>query len=625
MRPPRPLPAATAALLFTLLVSSVTSAAIPAPAAAVLLAFAAVSAWRPDRGLLLLAAVLPISSWLGRIWASGFMWPDALIVAFGAGYFAAAAIRERRPPDVALSTAIVLLATIVVASLAVQLAVVQERLGTQAFGAVLWRTMAQDLFVPQRAVPALSASVLLLEGLMLLHAAAAVSRSFPTFVPRAARAIVTGAALAAAVTLGRIVVAALRGPAPLEAFASYLATVRLSVTFSDVNAAGSFFVMALAVAAALGLRRRVTGWSVATALAAAGLWMSGSRAALIAGAVSLGLPLTGPVWSRVRTAGAVRVALVGLALAVVIAGMLLLPARGSQQSPSIALRVRTELARTSLRMFASQPVFGIGIGEFYQRSGEFSSPELIALFPPARNENAHNYLLQVLAELGVIGLGASIWLLTIAAKNTWARLRSPESDRLIWGVATGLLAFGLTSFAGHPLLVSEAAGPFWILFGVAAGAGSAIEVRERARTIHGRLLVAAVAILIATFPIRARQQLSASNLEHVGIDLSGWRFSEDGTRYREAGSTCSVFVPARAGWIAIPLRAARPGVLLDVEVWLDGRLVNIVRVPADRWYTLRLVVPAGHDGPKFKRVDLRVPASQGASVVLLVGKVVAPQ
>jgi hypothetical protein len=132
-------------------------------------------------------------------------------------------------------------------------------------------------------------------------------------------------------------------------------------------------------------------------------------------------------------------------------------------------------------------------------------------------------------------------------------------------------------------------------------------------------------ILIATFPIRARQQVSASNLEHVGIDLSGWRFSEDGTRYREAGPACSVFVPARAGWIAMPLRAARPGVLLDVEVWLDGRLVNIVRVPADSWYTLRLVVPAGQDGPKFKRVDLRVPASQGESVVLLVGKVVAPR
>jgi hypothetical protein len=65
--------------------------------------------------------------------------------------------------------------------------------------------------------------------------------------------------------------------------------------------------------------------------------------------------------------------------------------------------------------------------------------------------------------------------------------------------------------------------------------------------------------------------------------------------------------------------------MLDVEVRLDGRLVNIVRVPSDGWYSLRLVVPAESGGPKFKRVDLRVPASPEAPVVLLVGKVHAPR
>ena len=52
----------------------------------------------------------------------------------------------------------------------------------------------------------------------------------------------------------------------------------------------------------------------------------------------------------------------------------------TQKASSIAAQVRGEMARTTMRMVAQQPVFGIGLGEFYQRSGEFSSPELLALF-----------------------------------------------------------------------------------------------------------------------------------------------------------------------------------------------------------------------------------------------------
>jgi O-antigen ligase len=625
MRLPRPVPAVSAAILVVLLASGLTGAAIPAAAAALLLALAGVSAWRPDRALLLVAAALPVSTWIGRMWSPGFMWPEALVVAFGAGYFASAAVRERRASDLPLLTAILTLAAIVVASLAVQLAVVDERLGARAFGDELWRSVARDFFVPHRAGPALSASVLLLEGLILLYATADICRSRPGFSVRVMQAVVAGATAAAAVTLWLIVSPSFRSPTPLAAFGNYLATLRLSATFSDVNAAGSFFIMALAVAVALALRGHAAVWIAAAVVVAAGLWMSGSRTALIAGALSLGVPLAALLRNRIRTAGALRAAIAATTVVGIVAVALWLPERGAQPSPAMALRIRTELLRTGLRMFASEPVSGIGIGEFYQRSGEFSSPELIAIFPVARNENAHNYLLQVLAELGLLGLGAFLWIMAVAARNTRSALRSSRADRLLWGVAAGLVAFGVTCLAGHPLLVPEVAGPFWILLGIAAGSGSPIEIRDQARKIYRLGLAAVVAILIATLPLRAQRQIAATNLEHVGIDLSGWRWSEDGTRYREAGRTCSVFVPAHAGWVAIPLRAATPGAMLDVEVRLDGRLVNIVRVPSDGWYSLRLVVPAESGGPKFKRVDLRVPASQEASVVLLVGKVHAPR
>ena len=70
----------------------------------------------------------------------------------------------------------------------------------------------------------------------------------------------------------------------------------------------------------------------------------------------------------------------------------------------MAAAVRWELAQTSLRMTASRPSFGVGIGSFYCAVRRIRSPELLRIFPPAIHENAHNNFLQILAELGDRGV-----------------------------------------------------------------------------------------------------------------------------------------------------------------------------------------------------------------------------
>ena len=98
--------------------------------------------------------------------------------------------------------------------------------------------------------------------------------------------------------------------------------------------------------------------------------------------------------------------------------MLLQPERGNQKSWLIAANVRLGLVQTAARMIASRPAFGIGLAEFSRRSGEFSSPELLAAFPPAVHENAHNNFLQVTAELGLAGGAAFVWLLAAALRGS---------------------------------------------------------------------------------------------------------------------------------------------------------------------------------------------------------------
>ena len=99
-------------------------------------------------------------------------------------------------------------------------------------------------------------------------------------------------------------------------------------------------------------------------------------------------------------------------VAVICAGAVYLLFARNLTPTATALGFRAEFAATGLRMGAARPVFGVGIGRYYTLSSEFSSPRLRATYP---HENAHNNFLQVLAELGVVGLAAFVSVLGLAA------------------------------------------------------------------------------------------------------------------------------------------------------------------------------------------------------------------
>ncbi len=129
---------------------------------------------------------------------------------------------------------------------------------------------------------------------------------------------------------------------------------------------------------------------------------------------------------------------------------------------------------------------------------------------------------------------------------------------------------------------------------------------------HGRYLAASI-------PVRARNERADFNLEHQGIGLSGWRDELDGVRYRVAGPTSSVFVPSGSRSFTVPLRAATQE--LRVELRLDGRPADVVRVPSDRWLPMQLLLPFGAN-PRFRRLEFRVTdVPPNAAEILMIGKV----
>ena len=600
--------------IFTVLLLSLARVdGIPWYIPTVLIGFGGLSAWRPSAALKTLAAAIPVASWVGRLWNEGVAWPETLVVAFVAGYSASQIRRPQNRPD-SLSLPLFAFATVVIGSLAVRMLVLWATIGGSALVEQLAQLTRSQYFLAG-GFPEVDAAMRLLEGMVLLRAASRVAQN-PAFGPHMLRWFVAGAAAAGALNLWRIWQGALRTESAVRQFVEYLATLRYNVHYGDVNAAGSYYVMALFVAAGLVLATRGARWVPALILIVTSLALSGSRGAFLSGAIMAAAWTALQVSRRLHES---RSRLLTVSVIVLLIGgaasVYFVAARRNLTKPSIAISIRVEFVRTTLRMLEAYPAFGVGVGRYPAHSSSFSSPLLVQTYE-IKDENAHNNFLQVLGELGVVGFAAFLWVLWAAAKRS--DLGLPLEYKL---AGCGVLAFVLTWFAGHPLLIDEPALCFWLLLGTLAGAAATETTAPVWR--QRRLVVAGFALATAlSIPSRAQHWFAAAELEHVGIGLSSWQHGEDGRRYRLARSWSVVFVPSNVPAISLPLRAARPGTELVVLLRLNGRPANAVRVPSDRWLDVHLMLPPKPDAPRFSRLELYAGDQASADAALLmVGEV----
>lgn len=406
--------------------------------------------------------------------------------------------------------------------------------------------------------------------------------------------LAVGAAAAATISLLRLITAALRAGRGLHGFATLLATARVNVNFPDVNAAGSYFCLMVFVAVGFLPTARWFG-AVTTLLALLGLWMAGSRVALLVALLGFAVMF---VQARNRSpsrASLKRTAILIIAAASLVAGAAWkwYPADRNVDS-GYAVSFRLEMARAALHLAAEHPVFGIGLGRFYAQSERFAS----------MRENAHNNFLQVLAELGVLGLGFFVSILAVT-------LRSPRRNQAIQEkAAIGAAAYIATCLGGHPLLIAGAAYPFWTVLGTLASAPASQPRPRSARWAMGALLV----LTVVTLPFRITSAVRNAYLEHATVAFAEvWQVDATGTRYRWAGGRAAFFVSSGTRAIALPLRAPDDAGPLQVRIAIDGRQANAVMIDRHDWTILRLI-PARRAVARFIRIDLETRTPDGATV-----------
>ena len=567
---------------------------------ALLVAIAVCSFARPAWALPLVTALIPIA-WFSasKFWNFRITWAEVLACAALTG-LSLDALRGRRPVPRLVAAPAAVFAAIVIAGLAASLRVLALR-GGEPFWHELTATMTREYFV-DHSLGAVHAGLLLLEGTLLyVHAARLCTE--PGVLRRVLAATVLGSTVAAACTFYRLIGAAARGASFWAALAGLSGTLRWNVHYADWNAAGSVYALALLAAVALavssrGLRRAI--WIVCAIATALGLWITGSRIAVIAvpaaaiGALMLPLAMRGK--RQTIAAGAAALALCAALALVSVA----LPHRGIQQSTWLALESRTGLIVTGVHMIRAYPAFGIGLGEFEQRSGEFSSPELLAVFPAAVHENAHNNVVQVTAELGLPG-GLAFVILIGAGLALLAWRAATRRDWFLLLVFAAVAAYAVTALAGHPLLIPEAAFAFWIAAGAAIGAAIGDRPREPRSRRTTVLTAVALALVAITTPLRLAAAARDANLEHVGIGVSAWQVSPDGIRYREGMGRATLFIATGASKFSVSARTAGP---VRLELSVDGRIADVVVLTPGHWTDIVVPARTTQTNARFRRLDL---------------------
>jgi O-antigen ligase len=583
-----------------------------APAELLVAATATLTAIVPAAGIALAAACVPMGLTVAAGLNVHFPLTEPLALAVAAGGTARYLIAPRPIPAGAgpIVAWTALLALLTAASAIVACA---TQLAFYPSGAALlseiWRALAVSYFGGPEPFDTLHAAMVAVEGLALLTLAVVALDSTRTRVI-VARLLLAGGAAVATQNIVRLCQVALRADTDfLDAIARDLVAARVSAAFADVNSAGSYLVMIFVTACVWWWHRRTVWLAVSIPPLALALWISGSRSALAAGALALAIVST-PRRGRRWTAAI---------LVLVAVGALFAAQRlRTVGDPSSAVLIRVELLKTGARMLAMAPVFGIGIGRFYETSEQFVSPALARFYV---RENAHNQYMQVAAELGLTGLAAFLAILALVFRR--ALRDRPRPDAVRDAIVAGLLAFVSSAVGGHPLLVPEVALAFWIVVGLAWASSpappehtrDASATREAAAPggvpAAGRWAFGAAVVLLAvSIPWRVGRATTHLQLEHVGVGLSQWERDEEGRRYRIMHGRAAIYVPAQGE----PARfLARVGVggppELRLSLWLDRRLVNEVTLSRE-WREVVLIVPRSGDAA-YRRLELHATLPAG--------------
>jgi O-antigen ligase len=245
----------------------------------------------------------------------------------------------------------------------------------------------------------------------------------------------------------------------------------------------------------------------------------------------------------------------------------------------LALRTGA-LWKIALAMTEDFPLTGVGLGAYIIETSNYAAAMKLNIGIP---ESAENLLLHISAELGVIGVLLTLWILWEIAKQIKKRYqaipsRSP-SKFILFGAAAGVLAFWINAQT-HTFIGSyEIHYTYWLLLGlVFAHRDSSEETSEGSAREPGlkpaisrnfKRWAALVVVLYGglhlwnsthSLSLKSRTEMFSLNQD---FGLSQPEKTKDQREFRWTGRTGGVTVKIQKPVIVIPLLASHPDIQAD--------------------------------------------------------------
>jgi O-antigen ligase len=557
---------------------------------AIIFATALLSYFRPQYGLLALAALAPLGQVGSRTLDSNMRGAEALVLAFLAGALVRGwTLRQFRTfPSTRLDIAALIFGLVVAASCLEQIWMMQIQTDfTWPFAQDVLSYASRNYVTSSRGFGMLVRAMWLLEGMALLIYVTRYAKASADFTRRLVIMLVVGAVATAGLTLVAAASDFAETRLPETSVLDFFARGRWSGHISDLNAAGSYFAMMAFLALGIGLKDREWRWpwlASGTVLLLTML-MTGSRTAVAAaGLIGVLVFARAAISHASYPVRAISAACVVLA----VGTALFLGLRTTGGTPSESLNVRWVFLQTTARMLFAHPAFGVGVGQYSPLSAHYAPPALFKLWRP---DNAHNNLAQIAGELGLIGF---ITFVIVLAASFRTRPNVPDANRMRGPLIAGLSVFILTWLGGHPLLVGEAAYPFWITLGVVA----AVVAADSMAKVSVGIAAFAVALLLVSIPFRVGEKSAQLDLSRVTYGLSAKRLMTSRARF---------FVPATESRVEFPLRArgASDNEPVEIDVLVDGSASETIALTNRNWRRTHVELP-GDSSQRFHQIDLRI-------------------
>jgi hypothetical protein len=411
----------------------------------------------------------------------------------------------------------------------------------------------------------------------------------------------------------------------------WLETGRAGSLMLDANAFG----MAAAIWAPLtlvlaeNLRRPFRCGVLACAVLAGGMWVSGSRTALLVALAGVGAWLT----ARTRLTPGIRPGVVaGFAAALVVLAVAAVAvsdgtnpvarlADGWRATGGFASSIADYLwnrygyGPAAMRAIGEHPVAGVGTGGFSYLSSDYAYLSSGAIIPP---DNAQNWWRHQVAELGFVG---SVWSIGFSCVVLATALRSPArttSAVTATAVRAIVIAIGVVSLVGvptqHPAIwVTFATLVYW-LGAVTSPRAAGLESRAQAPLALAAAIVAVSSIVVVAQVSTARGDLRVPHrARQIGFPYAYGFSAPDADGAPWMTSHAVAVVPVQHAYFAITMETPDLGSAARMRLWRDGRLIVDEEVRRESRVSRLLRIP---DGQKHVMIEgeLSPAASAGRGV-----------